>query len=246
MEKRGKMPQPLEFSTVKAQIESYKLPYKPRVVIGISAKDRTETLFVKHLEELRKLYGEYIEDTIWDFLKPVDFSRNALFGKFLIEYPYATHLWILDDDVMVPNEGLMRLLEGNHAIVSGVVVQKAPPFYPLVNMRVAPNSYRFALSWDSKERWVNADSVGFGCMLIRRDVAQTITPPWAKTQGQSEDYYFGEKAQSFGFPIKVDMTVNTGHLGMYGFSIMDFKQFQGSEIAKSQSLNIKTQQAAES
>ena len=216
------------------------LPKQPKVVIGVSNAGSVDQLFTQQLIKIVQLYSGSVIDIFFDPLKPIDFSRNAIFAKFLMDYPYATHLLVLDSDVLLPIDGIQKLLEGDKPLISGIIVQKAPPFYPLLNVRVGPNVYRFALNWNMKERYVTIDSVGFGCLMVRRDVLQVMAPPWAKTTSQSEDYYFCEKAQMYGFPLLADNTVQCGHLGHYTYTLNDFiSNFQQKEMTKSASMGVK-------
>jgi len=150
--------------------------YKPKIVIGISSYVEVDIRFM--LQTLGLVSSlPIIAGVIVDTQKPIDHSRNAIVEKFLIDYPYATHLLFLDTDVLLPPRAIEQLLSLNQPIISGLIVQKMPPFYPLINVRIAPDTYRFAISWKDNEV-IECDAIGMGCTLIRRDVFQKTESPW--------------------------------------------------------------------
>ena len=165
-------------------------------------------------------------------------SRNDIVTKFLIDMPQATHLLFLDTDViLIQPDAIEQLLALGQPFVSALIVQKMPPFYPLMNLRVSPNTYRFAIRW-LENQVIAVDAVGCGCMLIRRDVLQKFGPPWFLFDKQSEDYRFCEWAQAAGIPILVHTGIKVGHLGDKVYTVDDFKVFQQDEIQRSESMGV--------
>ena len=58
------------------------------------------------------------------------------------------------------------------------------------------------------------DAVGFGVIMIKREVFETVKKPWFRiTSRISEDNYFCIKAKKAGFDIYIDGEYTTGHMG---------------------------------
>lgn len=219
---------------IKQAVDSLQLGYQPRVVIGISARENILTPFAIQLMRLRMLYGDYIEDILFNFLQPVDLSRNTIFSEFLVNYPYATHLWILDTDVMVPDDAILRLLEGEKAgrmITSGLLVKKTAPYYPIANTKYGPNTYKPIIGWPQEAGLIDANTVGFGMVLIHRRVFQDIPYPFCATGniGQSEDYSFFEKCIAYGYFPCLNTRLQCAHAGLYYYTFNDTQRFIGVE-----------------
>jgi GT2 family glycosyltransferase len=70
---------------------------------------------------------------------------------------------------------------------------------------------------------LEVDGCGFHFVLIRRDVVEALKPPYFQFMGSTtagEDYFFCRKVKEAGFPIYLDLSVQTGHTegeeGSYG------------------------------
>lgn len=62
---------------------------------------------------------------------------------------------------------------------------------------------------------MEVDGCGSHFVLIRRDVVEALTPPYYVFLGDThagEDFYFCRKVKEAGFPIYVDLSVQTGHI----------------------------------
>ncbi|MGB9614254.1 MAG: hypothetical protein ACPL3B_01970 [Fervidobacterium sp.] len=209
------------------RLNNLKLGYEPRIVIGISTQEKILTSFAVQLMRIRDLYDDIIEDIIFSFEKPVNVSRNTVMTKFLVEHPYATHLLILDDDVFVPEDFLISLLEAQAAancmMSSGFLVKKDPPHYPQMCVKMSPGAYAPITDWSG--RYIIVDVLGFGCLLIFRRVLQDIPYPFCVSDVQSEDYYFFSKCSVYGYKVVVDTELVCGHIGYYVYTKDDFQKY---------------------
>jgi hypothetical protein len=224
------------------KIRELNLGYEPRIVVGVSTQDKMLTIFAVQLMRIRMLYGEIVEDLLLNFDKPVNVSRNTIMSEFLINYPYATHLLLLDDDVIVPDDFIVSLLraqkETGFHISSGLLVKKSPPHLPLMLKKVSANAYVPITSWT--DRYVVADAMGFGCVLIFRRVLQDLPYPFCVSDVQSEDYYFFDKCSMFGYSTVVDTELVCGHVGYNVFTIEDMKRYMSQIRAQGvQKMDIK-------
>jgi len=149
---------------------------------------------------------------------PVDVARNVCVREFL--NTDATHLFFLDADVAPPHNALEVLLSHNREIVSALVFTSLPD----ENGQVWPVPCAFRMH-DGKLRpyfgrgLVEVDAIGMGCVLIRRNVFETLEPPWfclrydrsRTTLSLGEDLDFCEKARAHGFRIFVDYNLVCDH-----------------------------------
>jgi len=128
--------------------------------------------------------------------------------------------WLLqcDSDMIPPLATVLRLLSHNLDIVAGLYVARQPPYAPCVQWI----DDRGEPTWQppigtSTAAPVRVAAVGFGCVLVKRHVFETIGAPWfhhAKRPGGGEDEFFCERARAFGFKLYIDMELEIGHLGV--------------------------------
>jgi len=142
-------------------------------------------------------------------------------------------------------ETLVRLLSWDVPIVSALVFGRYPPVIPIAfgqpRPDLGPHDYQVEIDeirhWIGihEEMWtsnpvvlepcphdalVERGFVGTHCLLVRRDVFETLEPPWFKQviesgyQATGCDRYFCEKARAAGYSVYMDRSVIAGH--MYG------------------------------
>ena len=153
---------------------------------------------------------------------PYDHARNQAVAMFL-NSP-CRYLFFLDTDVVAPRDAVLRLMSHDLPIVSGVYYRRSPPIgvpvvqKPLGNwMHLTPHT-----------GLVEADVVGAGCLLLRRDVLEKIP---AQRQGKhwfdwrvdainlppgerlSEDFTFCMWAKKHGYKVMVDTGIQCSHQG---------------------------------
>ena len=173
----------------------------------------------------------------------VDDARNEIVRHALAleetDGVRATHVFFIDDDVIITPEGLLTLLAHDRPIVSGLYFAKTPTLQPLL----FEGPYQGAsMRWEPGEV-VECYAHGMGYTLIKTEVFRAIEPPWFKTtdgawvneqeyKSQTEDVYFCEKAAHAGFSPCVD----TGLLGLHydskkdtGFPVDAWAAFKAGE-----------------
>jgi hypothetical protein len=143
----------------------------------------------------------------------------------------VTHIFFMDDDMTFPQDALMRLLAHDVPIVSGHYVKRFPPFWPVAMRYVGPTGYTSLIDFCPGLQEV--DVVGGGCLLIKREVFETIPYPWFEYVSEehkgvqtTEDVPFCEKAKKAGFPILLDFDVQCGHLVQIAASHEHWLQFR--------------------
>ena len=144
----------------------------------------------------------------------VHVARNDIVKATLEQHPEVTHLFFIDDDIMMPPDGLMQLLSRDLPVVTGLYVHRSIPMLPVV-FRCNENGQHISITkfCDGLQQ---VDACGAGCLLIRTDVLRAIQAtgePWFDfSQNMSEDLAFCRRVRQLGYPIVLDFDVKCGHL----------------------------------
>lgn len=155
----------------------------------------------------------------------LDAERNALV-RDAFAIPGMTHIFFLDTDVICespedPNDAIHTLLRAmnqtGEAVVSGLYKTKQKDGFFNSMWRSVPGTggYSPIQSWDGN--WVFADTIGFGCVLVKREVFERVQYPWflwEEKDKPSEDFYFCEKLRAMGYRIAVYTDVKCSHSGL--------------------------------
>lgn len=153
----------------------------------------------------------------------IDASRN-LIVEHALEIGYDYIMWI-DSDMILPRNTLTTLMSHDKDIVSGVYAYKilggknavAKRFKKDVNDTYEDIPLK---EIREKEKLIEIDGVGFGCVLTKVDVFRNIKKPWFKySPKMGEDIYFCRKAQKAGYKIYLDTSILCGHVGSVNYNI---------------------------
>lgn len=157
---------------------------------------------------------------IWVPPMRVDLARNKAVEAFLKSD--CTHLLMLDCDHRHPADVVERLTrwmvrDPAKQIISGLSFRRGPPYDPTVYRVDEDGTVNAFLSWEPG--LVRADIVGGPCLLVSRDVYETIPAPWFAFRYENaemglypgEDIYFSLKCGEYNFPIYVDTTCVSPH-----------------------------------
>lgn len=183
-------------------------------VIGISSPQLARySQFYSRLTTVKRPAGTALAHAIGQVISA---NRNAISEQAL--ETGAQWIWYVDDDQLFEPDTLMRLLDRNVDIVSGLYLQRTAPYIP---HRYAPNGTATdkiftqpLVQGDSGMSQVHA--VGAGCFLIKTDVLRALEPPyWRLGQitpdGWGDDIDFCNRARAVGFNIWCDLDVPVGH-----------------------------------
>jgi len=162
-------------------------------------------------------------------------SRNRLMETALATKDATHFLWIDDDHVFKPNI-LCNLLSRKVGMICSLMFQKIPPHYPTIYQvsKESEHLYHCFVKWPRAV--FRIDGCGFGCVLMTREVAEQVKPPYFEEQtGQyGQDLHFCYKLRKLGIPIYCDGTQSILHAGyevpMYGEE--DFMKYQAGELDK--------------
>lgn len=145
-----------------------------------------------------------------------------LLGKLMLERDLEWLFCTEDDHIYQPHT-LMRLLEHDKDIVSGLYLKRDYPFEPVAYYEVGDGngSIRSHYLDDSEGGLVEVDAVGVGCLLIRRKVFETLPAPWwiltappAAPDMINSDVEWCRAAKRHGFSIWCDLDLSVGHVAV--------------------------------
>lgn len=147
-------------------------------------------------------------------------NRNFLAAKALQNN--CTHLLMIDDDMIFPDDLIDRLLAHDKEIV-GV------NYHP----RMLCTLYMVGLFGDEGTKTKEEDlpkelfkcrGVGFGAVLIKTKLFHEVKRPWFDwvtydigMVKEGEDFYFCRQVRELGYDIWCDPTIPMGHIGKYIF-----------------------------
>jgi len=149
-------------------------------------------------------------------LNPTYSNRNTIV-KYLLEKTEHTHLLFIDSDT-VPLDNPLSMVELNLDIVGGVYpIWRRHHFEWLAMNRTSDGRYNTIPS-DKRKGVVECDGIGSGCMMIKREVLQSIKAPFIdkiREDGRREvghDYYFCERAKKKGYKVYSNWDILCDHV----------------------------------
>ncbi len=144
-------------------------------------------------------------------------SRNLLIDA--AQDIKATHILLLDDDMQIPSDALMKLLNRDKDIVSGLYVSGSYPHFP-VAFDVANEKGECLpvyLHGKDPEGLYPIVAAGFGCLLIKMSVFEKLTKPYVRLgelncEEWCDDIGFFKRVREAGIKSYLDMGVQLGHI----------------------------------
>ena len=190
---------------------------KKRILLGIPTAKYIETETFKSIYDLD--VPDNFEITFQCFYGyTIDQVRN-LIGKWAEGFDY---LFSVDSDIVLPQDTLVKMLNHDVDVVSGVYIQRKPNQEILEiyrkNNQGGVSNVSFA---DIQPAGLHEiDSCGFGCVLVKSDVIRKIGYPYFQYKSAldhaftiSEDIFFCKRAQEVGSKIYVDSSIVCKHIG---------------------------------
>ena len=149
-------------------------------------------------------------------LRPIAYARNWCARKFIDDTDYD-YLWFIDADTLPPIDALKLLIDQDAPIISGIVnVGRRGSYGPIETvpavMDKGDDGYH-SVGYESGVHRV--DVCGAACMMVRRDVFETLPfpffteQPWGKMRG--EDLRFCIDAGKHGFNTYAHFDVRCYH-----------------------------------
>lgn len=155
-----------------------------------------------------------------------------IIGEAFMSDPNLEWLFLTNDDNLCPPDALMRLLDRHLPVVSGLYFGRHQPFLPVCFDQILPAEsveadlkirtlsnkwYRRHLMSKADEDMEQMVAVPDGCLLVRREVMESIPQPWWE-YGETvssycdHDMVFSRKMRDAGWPIWLDTTVRVDHV----------------------------------
>jgi len=193
------------------------------VLVATLTRETTTTAWAKSHRQMRLPPGS---DIIYLAGMPFDHARNHACEAMLKNGFH--YLFFVDDDVQIPPNAYDILKSVNRDIVSGLYYRRNDPIAPVAIVKT-PQGTGWLPEWKLGQI-IEVKYVGAGCLLIRRNVLETMPPPWFEwmcdrgdvpTEDRtSEDFTFCRKAKDrHGFSIYVDTRVQCVHAGMSSVAV---------------------------
>jgi hypothetical protein len=126
--------------------------------------------------------------------------------------------------MLIPPTTLENLIAADKDIISALYFQRKPPYRPVVCMMKKDEGYRL-LDFVKLNTILDVDIVGFGCVLIKREVFEKLKERNYSTffnfknisseaeEQLNEDMTFCENARKEGFKIHLDTSIVCKHIG---------------------------------
>lgn len=190
---------------------------KKTILIGIPTGKYIECQTFKSIYDL--IIPEGYEVTFQYFYGyNIDQVRN-LIAHWAEKFDY---LFSVDSDIAFPADTLVKFLNHNVDLVSGVYIQRIPGTETAEVYKSNGNGgfYNVALKDLLPPGLHEVDGCGFGCVLVKSDIIRKVGYPQFKYYSAldhrftlSEDVDFCKKAKDKGARIFVDSTVICDHIG---------------------------------
>ena len=183
-----------------------------KILICVPSMDQVAAGFAQSLAMLQKGGNEtavmfQVGSLVYD-------SRNKL-AKQAIKMEADYTMWF-DSDMIFQPDTMLRLLEHNAPIVSGVYFRRSPPYH-LVAFDKCDMETREWTDLPLPSETVKCGGVGFGCGLIKNevlfDVAAKYSTWFDPMNGFGEDLSFCWRARQCGYDVLIDPSIQCGHVG---------------------------------
>ncbi len=188
------------------------------LILVDNSADERYTRFLRSLDApvFKIPYSEQMRDRMTR-------SRNLIRDVFL-QGDYS-HLFFVDQDVVIPPNALENLLLTDQDIVSGIYCKEIDNnTYAMVilpHQEHAINQLRLAPLESIKEKGViEIAAAGFGCLLIKRAVLETLKFHFDPGRREDADLVFCEDALKHGFELRCNTLVECKHY----YILRDFSQ----------------------
>lgn len=147
-------------------------------------------------------------------------NRNLIIQEAL--FRQCTHVLFIDDDMAFAPNALMKLLEHNKDIVSGLFLKRVFPHPPVIFYSDGNGKHTRRLLKDNDKGLIHVDATGFGFTLVKTSVFALLEKPYIRLgeinpERRSEDIGFCKRARSAGFSIYCDLDCPIGHIGQATF-----------------------------
>jgi len=131
----------------------------------------------------------------------------------------CSHILIIDDDMAYKPNALIKLLEDDKDIVSGLYLSRAYPHAPVIfDVADEDGSCLPMYLLGGEPRLVPIVAAGFGFLLIKTSIFGKLEKPYVRlgeldAEQWCDDIGFFNRTRKAGIQAYVDMEVRVGHMG---------------------------------
>lgn len=146
-------------------------------------------------------------------------ARNIIFEQALLNN--CSHVFLVDDDMALQPDTLVKLLAHDKDIVSGLYLQRSWPHRPIAFSEFGDKGQTLFVHLDENTKGlIPVVATGFGCCLIKTSVLKKISRPWVQLgninpEEWCDDINFFWKIHNEApeTEIFLDTEVRPGHMG---------------------------------
>lgn len=166
----------------------------------------------------------------------IDAARNLLVTYAMDIPTRPTHIFWMDDDMVMPPDTVARLMAHRKPIVGGLYHQKTAPFMPVAYRNAEGRHVRMIDLPDDTHGLVAVDGMGLGCCLVEIDVylrmAERFGPRWHRVEeGVGEDLVFFEQVAEMGIPVWLDTDLRCGHVRRETVGTVHYESYRRAHSA---------------
>lgn len=193
------------------------------ILVAIPCEDFIEVETFKSLWDLTVPEGYHLDFRIEKGTN-IDQIRN-LIAEWSKRYDY---LLSIDSDIVLPKDALVKMLQADKDIISGLYIQRKPGQQILEVYMATPTGGCTNIPYSMLENLgvVEIVACGMGAALIKGAVFRGMEYPHFQYKSAldhkdtiSEDIYFCIKARENGFTVWVDPSIKCDHVGTTTFSL---------------------------
>lgn len=197
---------------------------RKKILIAIPTAKYIESETFKSIYDL-KIPENY--ETEFQFFYGYNIAQiRNLIAHWAKNYDY---LFSVDSDIVFEKNTLEKLLQHDKDIVSGLYIQrKEEKILEIYESNEIGGVKNIALEKTLKQKLIEIEACGFGCVLIKSEVIEKIGYPQFVYKDAldhrntiSEDIYFCKRAKQEGFKLWADTTIVCEHIGTKKFKVIE-------------------------
>jgi GT2 family glycosyltransferase len=144
-------------------------------------------------------------------------GRDKIISEMKYMIPTPTHVLFIDSDVIPRKNTLSKMMQHDKDILSAMVPICQQGMFKWNAVKFG-DSCMLDVNDDPGQNPFKAESVGFGCVLVKTDVFEKIEWPYWRSlyrpglRSLGEDIYFSYEARKAGYDIWVDPNIKCDHV----------------------------------
>jgi len=161
----------------------------------------------------------------------IDEARNILTEKAKSMQEKPDYVFYIDCDTIFKSDSLIKLVEADKDVISGMYFQRQKPYMPCVFKEDEHKTACFNTNYKPNSI-IEVDFVGAGSLLIKMEALEKISYPYfyilrdnATHSTIGEDIVFCSKLRNVGYKIHLHTGVLLGHIGGYCIDATDWQHF---------------------